>query len=311
MTKRILSFGEMLWDLLPDGAVLGGAPFNFAYRAGTLGDDALIVTALGRDDEGERAAEAAGALGLDLSLVQRNERPTGTVRVMFDEGRAPDYHIVPGVAYDHVEATDEVLTAAARADCICFGTLAQRREGARSTLHRLLDAAPNALTVLDINLRKECYTAESIASSLERARVLKLNDEEVVTVAALFDLPANPLPQFCEAIVDRYGLSHCVVTLAERGAVALAKGEDAVYVPGFRVELADPLGAGDAFTAGFVHRLLRGRTPWECCELGNALGAAVAELPGATGELVPGRVEALLDGRAERIVDETLSVHAV
>ncbi len=307
MRQTILSYGETLWDLLPDGAVVGGAPFNFAYRAHSLGDAALIVTRLGRDDLGHRAWDQIVALGVDTRFVQWDgEVPTGTVEVSFDDDRNPDYYIVPGVAYDNLAVTEPLLECAATADCICYGTLAQRTPTGRRTLAAILERSPNSRKLLDINLRKKCYTAESVRASLDAADVLKLNEDEARDVAQMLGLAAEPLAGFADAVMDRCGLSHCVITCGERGALASGREGGTAYIPGYRASLVDPCGSGDAFTAGFLHLLLRGRPLADCCELGNALGAMVAAQAGATVPISPDDVRKFLAQDHERTIEPEL-----
>jgi fructokinase len=283
MKKHILAFGEILWDLLPNGAVLGGAPFNFAYRVNSLGDRAIMVSRLGCDELGQRAWDQATAAGIETTFIQRDNRhPTGIVNVRVDAQGNPDFTIVPKVAYDFIELSDALLVEAARADCLCFGTLIQRHTVSRNTLAVLLDALPETRKLLDINLRKDCHSPQTIQTSLEAADILKLNEDEVCYLAGLFATPAEPLPDFCQRMMERWQLSHCVVTLGDRGAFAASNEGERVYVPGYEVKVQDTCGAGDAFTAGFIHGLLRGQFLAECCRLGNALGALVATQSGAT-----------------------------
>jgi len=170
MTKIIMAFGEVLWDILPSCVVLGGAPFNFVYRVNCLGDTGLMVSRLGRDDLGRQACDKVVSLGLDTVLLQRDDdAPTGTVQVSFDADNNPDYVIVPDVAYDRIVFTDALRQAAARADGLCFGTLIQRSEASRATLAEVLQRTPRALKLLDINLRKDCYDPGSVAFSLQEA----------------------------------------------------------------------------------------------------------------------------------------------
>ncbi|NLF30592.1 MAG: hypothetical protein GX591_06860 [Planctomycetes bacterium] len=307
--RSILAFGELLWDLLPGGAAtLGGAPFNFAYRVKEQGDRARIVSRLGRDDYGRRAAERLAALGMSDACVQWDDRrPTGTVIVSLDGAGQPDYVIVPDVAYDRVEATDAVLTEAARADCICFGTLIQRTAGARAALRAILDAAPaTAVRLLDINLRKDCHSPESIAASLEEATILKLNETEAAALAGLFDLPDRSIPAFCAEMIGRWDLTHCVVTLGACGAFADGAETGPVYEPGYRVAMVDPLGSGDAFVAAFICRLLRGEPLGTCLHHGNVLGAIVATQAGATEPIDSEVREAFTASHHERLVEPSL-----
>jgi fructokinase len=287
MTKTVMAFGETLWDLLPSGAQLGGAPFNFAYRVNCLGDRGVMVSRLGTDELGRKAREQISALGVGTRFIQSDcEHPTGTVEVTLDAGQ-PDYYIVPGVAYDYIEADDALMTAAGECDCLCFGTLIQRSEVSRAGLHRVLAAAPGAVKLLDINLRKDCFTPETIRDSLEQADVLKLNDDEARKLDEMLSLDAGDVGDIAAALVAHFELDCCVVTLGADGAMAIrAEGEEAREA-GFRVDVADTVGSGDAFTAAFLHRYLRGAPLSECCRHGNALGAMVAAQSGATVPVSP------------------------
>ena len=303
MRKTIIAFGEVLWDLLPSCSVLGGAPFNFAYRADSLGDVALMVSRLGRDELGRRAYERIIELGLDTRHIQwDHEFPTGIVQVSFDEHNNPDYVIIPNVAYDRIEIDGTLLETAAKADCLCFGTLAQRSETSRRTLRELIRHAVNSLKLLDINLRKDCYTLESVRFSLECADILKLNEDEAHRLERMLDITCDGLDDFCRRILDRWKLEYCVVTLAEKGALAVSVRGDSVYVPGYKVDPVDSLGSGDAFSAGFVHKILRGESAAQACEFGNVLGALVATHEGGTAPLTDESIEQFLDKNWERAI---------
>jgi fructokinase len=299
LSYDVLAFGEVLWDLLPTGAVLGGAPFNFAYRVSSLGNRGLMVSRLGRDELGREAMGIIRGLGMDTSHLQWDDgKPTGTVEVAFDERRDPVFTIIQNVAYDHIEPTDAALEAAAAADSLCFGTLAQRSEVSRATLGRLLQAFSGRFAILDINLRPKCYTAESIRLSLERADILKLNDGEARRLAELYSLDRRSLPEIVEGLFGRSSLQLIVVTLGERGALAARRDGEMVYHPAFAVQVVDPLGSGDAFTAGFVDALLRDESLGAACRCGNALGAMVARQEGATRPIELGEVEPFIRGAA-------------
>jgi len=309
--KNILAFGETLWDLLPSGATLGGAPFNFAYRATALGDRGVIVTRLGRDDYGQKALEQIAALGMETSYIQRDEQHlTGTVEVKLDENRNPDYHIVPDAAYDFLDLNYEVMELAGSVDCFCFGTLVQRSEKTRRTLHRLLDIASKALKFLDINLRKDCYALETIVDSLGKADILKMNLQEAHYLAELFEISISSLPDFCAEIIEQRSLKCCLVTMGEHGAFAAAAGGTRVYVPGYVVQLADTCGSGDAFSAGFVHEYLRGKSLADCCLLGNALGAIVSQQKGATTPVSTADIQRFMEAEHRMFHEPTLKQYS-
>jgi len=299
--KTIVAFGEILWDILPSCVTLGGAPFNFAYRVNSLGDAGLMVSRLGRDDLGQQAFDRITTLGLDPALVQWDEKaPTGTVQVSFDNQNQPDYVIVPNVAYDRIVLTDALVGAVEKADCVCFGTLAQRAEISTETLGTLLERATDAMKFLDINLRKDCYDESSVVFSLGNADVLKLNEDEARTLGRMLGLHRRTVRGFCESVVEEWGIEYCLVTLGEYGAFGRAGDGRETYAPGYRVQLADSLGSGDAFSAGFVHKTLRGASLKEAVAFGNILGAVVATQTGATTPIAPEEIERFQNTQMDR-----------
>jgi fructokinase len=279
LVKTVVAFGETLWDLLPTGPVLGGAPANCAYRINSLGDRGLIVTRLGKDDLGRKAFEALKALGMDTSRVQWDEgRPTGTVPVTIDANGVPDYTIVRDVAYDAIEPVEVA------ADAVCFGTLVQRSPHSRRALHRLLASLPSALKYFDINLRRSCFTAGTVAGSLERADILKLNEDEAFQLRSFFGLRGKTPAAIAREARGRWGLEAVILTRGERGAVAVTAREE-VEMAGWKVVVSDTIGSGDAFSAAFLHCWMGGRSLEDCCFFGNVLGAMVARTPGATAPI--------------------------
>jgi len=303
MKKTVVAFGEILWDILPSGLVLGGAPFNFVYRVNSLGDAGLMASRLGRDDLGRRACDKIVSLGLQTRLVQwDDEAPTGTVQVSFDAGNNPDYVIVPHVAYDRIALTEILADAVDRADCLCFGTLAQRATISAETLAALLERTERPMKLLDINLRKDCYTEDSVVFSLGSADVLKLNEDEAHTIGRMLGLRHQTLREFCQDIVAEWGLDFCLVTLGENGAFGYAGDGRETYAPGYKVKLVDSLGSGDAFSAGFVHQILRGASLQEAVAFGNILGAIVATQTGATTPITQGDLERFQNQKMERNV---------
>ncbi len=283
MPKKIFAIGELLWDLLPDGQQKpGGAPANFCYRINFLGNTGLLVTRLGHDELGRKAAGEMKKLGLDTKYIQWDDKmPTGTVNVFYDNDRNPDFIINPGVAYDRIEISDILTDDIKTADCIYFGTLVQRAKKTRETVDIILSLSNNILKFLDINLRKDCYSKETITKTLSQADILKLNDDEVLKLKDIFHISENDLLSVAFELIKRFQIAHCLITLADKGALYLSLHDDIIYSPGFCVDLQDPIGSGDAFAAGFVHRFLEGYPLWEACEYGNVLGAITATKTGA------------------------------
>jgi fructokinase len=283
---KIAAFGEVLWDLLPDASVLGGAPFNFTYRVNSLNNEGIIISAVGKDTLGKKALRAISELQISDRYIQiNNEYPTGTVNVFFDELKNPDYEIVKNVAYDFIKFNKSLEKLIPQVDCICFGTLAQRNSISKQTLQNLLQLFRGKYRLYDLNLRKECYTTENVILSLKNADILKLNQQEADKLNSLLQLNKNGLIEICRELINSYQLQYCVITLEERGSLAISVSGEIVYTPGFKVKLTDPLGAGDAFSAGFVDALLRGKTLKEASESGNQLGAFVVTKKGATQKI--------------------------
>jgi fructokinase len=308
LSSTIVSFGEALWDLLPTGPVLGGAPLNFANRLNSLGHRSIIVSRLGNDDLGAKAREQIVTLGMNDTCLQWDDtHPTGTVNIYFDENKNPDYTIIENVAYDYIEFSANLANIIESADCLCFGTLAQRNTVSRRTLQRLFSKFSGKFTLLDINLRKNCYADETIKSSLEHANILKLNEEELAVLVDLLGLQGDSAPDHAEHLLEHAGLEYCVVTLGVRGAFALSRRGEKIYSPGYHVKLVDPCGSGDGFTAGFMHALLEGESLKHACRLGNALGAMVAQHEGATQPISYREVVAFMAASRRGPVDRILA----
>jgi fructokinase len=280
---KIAAFGEVLWDLLPDASVLGGAPFNFTFRINSIGNEGIMISAIGKDLLGEKALKTISELQISDRYIQINpEYPTGTVNVFFDEFKNPDYEIIKNVAYDFVTFNENLKELMMQVDCICFGTLAQRNPISKQTLQTLLQLFNGKYRFYDLNLRKDCYSTENIISSLKNADILKLNKQEARVLNSLLQLDKPGLVEICTALISAYQLQYCVTTLEEQGSLAVSGDGEVVYSPGFKIELTDPLGSGDAFSAGFVDALLNGKSLTEASEAGNRYGALVATKQGAT-----------------------------
>ncbi len=302
MSRTILAFGEILWDILPDKTILGGAPFNFAYRVNSLGDKAQFVSSLGRDELGDAACAQVVELGVDTALLQRNaEYPTGTVDVSFDEHHLPDYVINPNVAYDHIQLDKSLVAAAKKCECLAFGTLIQRAPQSKETLYTLIEAASTAVKFYDINLRKKCFSRETILYSLEKANILKINDDEVEQIHEMFDIEADSFSGFCDFMTQEFNLDYVLVTFGDKGAFAQSVFGEGVYVPGYKIKLADSLGSCDAFSAAFIHKILGGNSLQVACEFGNALGALVAMTHGATAVISQHEIAAFLSKKSDRL----------
>ena len=278
----VIGLGEVLWDLLPDGKQLGGAPANFAYHAHALGADAWPITRVGADALGDEILERLQSLGLPTSFVHIDPlAATGTVSVELLTGGEHRFVIHENVAWDRIEVTEAILTAAAGADAICFGTLGQRCEVSRAAIRTIATAVPlTGLRIFDINLRQQFYSREAIEHSLRIANVLKINGEELSVVADMLALHGS-VPGRVTDLAKRYNLKLVALTLGGDGSLLLADGRISVTA-GNPVTVVDTIGAGDAFTAAMALGWL---ACWDLDKINrtaNAVAAFVCTRAGAT-----------------------------
>jgi fructokinase len=281
MGFRILAAGEILWDLLPSGRLLGGAPANFGYHAHALGAETRVVSRVGDDLLGREILDRLRASGLSTDGISVDAgAPTGTVSVELAADGQPRFIIHENVAWDRITADEASRAFAARADVVCFGSLAQRREPSRSSIRTLVAATPAAaLRVFDINLRQQFYSSEVVESSLRLANVLKLNDQELPVLAAMFGLRGGVREQVAE-LAGRFDLQAVALTRGGHGSLLLAAGTWSDH-PGLVVKVADTIGAGDAFTAALALGLLAGRPLDDINRHANEVAAYVCSQPGA------------------------------
>jgi len=285
---KILSIGEVLWDVFPDAEKLGGAPFNFCYHAHRLGHDVRFLSAVGDDRRGDAVIEQARAIGIETEYLRRVQAPTGVVTVALDEAGKPTFTIHRPAAYDLLRLSNEDFAAIARwqPDWIAFGTLHQMDANIRTLLKRLIETNPQARRLYDINLRKESYTPELIAELLPLANVVKLNDDEVVEMERMFGTSAGSIEAFCRTWSARYNWEAMCVTLGANGCAVLIGGEYA-EVPGYKVNVVDTVGSGDAFTAAFLHGMGEKWPARQVGDFANRLGALVASRAGAVPAWTP------------------------
>ena len=253
----VVAFGEVLWDLLPDQSIIGGAPFNLTYRVNSLGDEGLMISRVGDDQFGKQALKKIWNLCLSLDYIQNDLlHPTGTVDIFFDDRMNPDFTIIKDVAYDYIEFTGALDRLCRTADCFCYGTLAQRNDKSRETLNKLFDVLNDTLCFYDVNLRKDCYSTGIINDSLVRADIVKLNDTEAHELNEMLSLTNSGLVDIGKAIAHRYRLSACLITLGAQGVLAVSESGEICYVPGYKVKLAVMLSQQDLFIHGLIKKTL-------------------------------------------------------
>lgn len=276
----IVGLGEALWDCLPEGRKLGGAPANFAYHASQFGYDAYAVSAVGTDDLGKETLAEFDAKGLKYEMPQV-DFPTGTVQVSLDEAGVPAYDIKEGVAWDNIPFTPRLEEMASQCRAVCFGSLAQRNEVSRQTIYKFLDATPkDCLRIFDINLRQNFYSKDVIRESLKRCNVLKINDEELVIIGRMFGYPGLDFENKCWLILGKYDLDMLVLTCGVNGSYVFTPGAMS-FQETPKVEVADTVGAGDSFTGSFVSSILSGKPVQEAHRIAVNVSAYVCTQNGA------------------------------
>lgn len=287
---RILSCGEVLWDLFPEGARFGGAPANFACHAAILGGDVSMLSAVGRDAHGDKALSILQGFGIETSLVQSiADAPTGSVGVSLDSVGKPSFEIHAGSAWDRVDWTADLQARITEVDAIYFGTLGQRGDVSRATIRRALILAKeqNILRVLDVNLRRPFYDSALIRESIALASVLKLSDDELVEVAEACGIPTEKKPEdTLRALREQCGLDSVVMTRGSEGAL-MTSAEGTVHQPGIPIKVVDTVGAGDSFTAalvlGLLHDVPRQDILRKACETACAVCAQSGAVPQLIG----------------------------
>lgn len=282
----IVGLGEILWDVLPEGKKLGGAPANFAYHTAQLGLDSMVVSAIGKDSLGDEVEQYLRQYRL-AALLPRVDFPTGTVDVQLDDKGVPTYQIHEGVAWDNIPESSELIRIAKQTRVVCFGSLAQRSPVSRQTIRRFIEempAVPHCYKVFDINLRQHYYDLATLRSSLELCNVLKINDEELELVGELMGLGGIAPEDKCWALLGRYGLRMLILTCGTQGSYVYSPGKVS-YQPTPSVVVADTVGAGDSFSAAFMTSIVQGWSIEEAHQRAVNISAYVCTQHGAMARL--------------------------
>lgn len=282
----VVGMGEALWDVLPDGKKIGGAPANFAYHISQFGFNSRVVSAIGNDKLGDEIMENFKGKGLKTQ-IERVPYPTGTVQVELDETGVPCYDIKENVAWDNIPFTDELKDLALHTRAVCFGSLAQRSVVSRETINQFLDTMPEdngQYKIFDINLRQAFYTKEILCNSFRKCNVLKINDEELVSVSRMFGYPGIDLQDKCWILLAKYNLKMLILTCGVNGSYVFTPGVVS-FVETPKVDVADTVGAGDSFTAAFTAAILAGMSVTDAHKAAVDVSAYVCTQNGAMPEL--------------------------
>lgn len=288
MNEIVVGMGEALWDVLPEGKKIGGAPANFAYHVSQFGLPSCVVSAIGDDALGKEIIENFTSKGLD-QLIAEVPYPTGTVQVEIDQTGIPLYDIKENVAWDNIPYTEHLDALAKRTKAVCFGSLAQRNVVSRNTINHFLDTMPkddDSLIVFDVNLRQGFYNKEILCKSMQNCNILKINDEELITVSRMFGYPGIDLQDKCWTLLGKYNLKMLILTCGINGSYVFTPG-NVSFQPTPKVEVADTVGAGDSFTAAFIASILKGKSVTEAHSIAVKTSAFVCTQKGAMPILPP------------------------
>lgn len=288
MNEIVVGMGEALWDVLPEGKKIGGAPANFAYHVSQFGLPSCVVSAIGDDALGKEIIENFTSKGLD-QLIAEVPYPTGTVQVEIDQTGIPLYDIKENVAWDNIPYTEHLDALAKRTKAVCFGSLAQRNVVSRNTINHFLDTMPkddDSLIVFDMNLRQGFYNKEILCKSMQNCNILKINDEELITVSRMFGYPGIDLQDKCWILLGKYNLKMLILTCGINGSYVFTPG-NVSFQPTPKVEVADTVGAGDSFTAAFIASILKGKSVTEAHSIAVKTSAYVCTQKGAMPILPP------------------------
>ena len=288
MNEIVVGMGEALWDVLPEGKKIGGAPANFAYHVSQFGLPSCVVSAIGDDALGKEIIENFTSKGLD-QLIAEVPYPTGTVQVEIDQTGIPLYDIKENVAWDNIPYTEHLDALAKRTKAVCFGSLAQRNVVSRETINHFLDTMPkddDSLIVFDVNLRQGFYNKEILCKSMQNCNILKINDEELITVSRMFGYPGIDLQDKCWILLGKYNLKMLILTCGINGSSVFTPG-NVSFQPTPKVEVTDTVGAGDSFTAAFIASILKGKSVTEAHTIAVKTSAFVCTQKGAMPILPP------------------------
>lgn len=284
MKRLVVGLGEVLWDMLPEGRKIGGAPVNFAYHAGQFGIDTMAVSAIGNDKLGEDTIAEMNGKHLN-HIFPSVPYPTGSVQVKLDEKGVPAYDIKENVAWDNIPFTNEIESVARSCRAVCFGSLAQRNTVSRNTIRKFIESTPSGcIRIFDINLRQNFYTSNVIRDSLEHCNILKINDEEIMLVSRMFNYDSSNIENVCRTIMEDFSLEMVILTCGTKGSYIFTKG-GVSFMPTPKVNVADTVGAGDSFTGSFCAAILRGLPVAEAHKKAVEVSAYVCTQNGAMPEI--------------------------
>lgn len=283
MNKKIVAFGEVVWDILPNGKVLGGTPSNLVFRCNSFNEQGFLLSRVGDDDLGNEALEKLKELSISDDNVQVDtEFPTGTVHITFENNYDPRYIVTRDVAFDHIEFSAESLKLVRDADCLFYGLLPQRFGISKNTLRELIKESPDSLHFFDLKLFEHFFNVTVVENLLWSSNIVRIKEKEIAFLSNELKINAENLNVFSSELSQKYKIDIILVTRGQNGVFAFHKKKGAFYDPGYNIEIEDNIGSGMAFSAGFLHYFLNGKTIQQALNFGNAAGALNTTKRGAT-----------------------------
>lgn len=283
MAKQVVAFGEVVWDILPNESILGGTPSNMVFRCNSFGERGHLLSRIGDDKLGQAALKRLKELGISDANVQIDSVfSTGTVNIHFDENDDPVYKVTPDVAFDHIEFSPEALKLARKADCLFFGLLPQRFGISKNTIRELIKESPKSLKFFDLKLFEHFFNAKVVDNLLGKSNIVRIKEKEINFLSKQFNLQAANLDIFCAELSKKFQVQLVLVTRGQNGVFAYDKTKGAFSDTGYKIEMKDNIGSGMAFSAGFLHYYLNGKSIQDALNFGNAAGALNATKQGAT-----------------------------
>ena len=283
MGKKVVAFGEVVWDILPNGKVLGGTPLNMAFRCNTFKEEGFLLSRVGDDELGNEALERIKELGIPDEDVQVDTAfPTGTVNITLDKNNEAKFEVKLEVAFDHIEFSADALRLVRNADCLFFGLLPQRFGISKNTIRELIKESPDSLHFFDLKLFEHFFNVKVVEFLLQAAQIVRIKEKEISFLSRELGLNVDNAEVFCEQICKKYKIDLVLITRGQNGVFAFHTKKGAFYDGGYKIEVEDNIGSGMAFCAGFLHYYLNGRTIESALKFGNAAGALNTTKRGAT-----------------------------
>lgn len=283
MSKKIVAFGEVVWDILPNGKTLGGTPSNLVFRCNLFNEQGFLLSRVGNDTLGAEALGKLKELGISDENVQVDQEfATGTVNITFDESQEPHYHVTPDVAFDHIEFSAEALKLVRDADCVFYGLLPQRFGLSKNTLRELIKESPDSIHFFDLKLFEHFFNAQVVESLLGCSNIVRIKEKEIAFLGREIGINSNGIEEFSKCLMQKYKIDLILITRGQNGVFAFHKRKGVYTDSGYQIEMVDNIGSGMAFAAGFLHYYLKGKGIQQALNFGNAAGALNATQQGAT-----------------------------